>query len=867
MLPPDGSTPVTAPPGRRAPAYTLRGLQFNVGLGFAVALLLMLAVIALGVTQMSRLNSELANVVQVNNVKTRLASHMRNAIRDRQMLMSNIVVSIDPWEKDALFMQFQEYGERYSKDRRQLGSMLSTMDEKLLMDELDAITAINQPVMFSVVEAALDENNYGALTLLQEEAIPLQNRLVEALDNMNTLQRKANEAALGKTFAAYQATRNLMLLLAIFATLLATLVAVLVGRRMVTQTRQLDTEKQKFQTLFETNSDAVVILEDRGFTDCNPATLSLFGMDSVDAFLRTPISQLGTPIQANGMKASDHAQQAIQQARSQGHAVMDWEGRRQDGSVFTAEIALHAMQLEGKPVIQAIMRDVSERRAAEATKEAAREAALQMARAKSEFVANVSHEIRTPMHGILGMSGLLLKTPLDGRQREYVSTLKSSAENLLTIINDILDFSKIEAGKLAIEQIAFSPADLVQGVAALFQGRALEKNLRLTLSLPDSPPPALLGDPTRIRQILLNLVDNAIKFTDQGEVELRAHFEPDADGIGCQFRVRDSGIGMSEETLSHLFQAFSQADSSTTRRYGGTGLGLAVSSQLAELMGGQLTVVSDPGKGSTFTLSLMLPASTMPLAELPSPPEILLQGRILVVEDHPVNQKVLAHQLHEMGLQYAVASSGRQALDILAVDDFDLALMDWQMPEMDGLETTRQIRQLPTAARHIPILALTANAGSGFREACLAAGANDYLSKPYTEAALTTLLMQWLPQAVPSTTQRPLLDLPALHARYPGNPGLVQELEAVFNSTTEASLAVLKRAITQGEAESCRREAHALRGAAASVMATAVQEGATRIEALAQEGDFEAAAAELAVLENIFRGASDPALTHVLRRA
>ena len=348
--------------------------------------------------------------------------------------------------------------------------MLKTPEEKKLMAELDAITVSNQPVMFDVVEAALDENNYGALTLLQKEAIPLQNRLVEALDNMTNLQRKDNEDRAAKTFSAYQATRNLMLVLGIFATLLASLVAVLVGRRMLTQTRQLEAERQKYQTLFETNSDAVVILDEKGFTDCNPATLTLFGMDSVAAFLDTPISKLGAPIQANGMTAHDYARQAILQARNTGHAVMEWLGRRLDGSVFSAEIALHAMELEDKPVIQAIMRDVSERRAAEAAKEAAREAAVQMARAKSEFVANVSHEIRTPMHGILGMSGLLLKTPLDGRQREYASTLRSSAESLLTIINDILDFSKIEAGKLAIEQVAFSPVALVQGVAGPVPG-------------------------------------------------------------------------------------------------------------------------------------------------------------------------------------------------------------------------------------------------------------------------------------------------------------------------------------------------------------------------------------------------------------
>jgi hypothetical protein len=215
-----------------------RGLLFNVGLGFAISLLLLLAVIGLGVTQMAHINNEMENVVSVNNVKSRLASRMRDTLRDRAVLMHNIVVSIDPWEKDELFMRFLDYGGRYAQDRAELRELLKTPEEQQLMAALDEITSINQPVMLQVIESALDDNNYGALTLLQQSAIPLQNRLVEALDNMTRLQREANEAALKKTFADYQASRNLMLVLGVIATLLAVLVAVLVSRRMLKQTRR-----------------------------------------------------------------------------------------------------------------------------------------------------------------------------------------------------------------------------------------------------------------------------------------------------------------------------------------------------------------------------------------------------------------------------------------------------------------------------------------------------------------------------------------------------------------------------------------------------------------------------------------------------
>ena len=840
-----------------------RGLLFNVGLGFAASLLLMLGVIGLGVTQMAELNRKLETVVSVNNAKSRLASRMRDTLRDRAVLMHNIVVSIDPWEKDELYMRFLDYGGRYAQDRAELRTLLKTEEEKQLMAALDAITTLNQPVMQDVIASALEENNYGALTLLQQQAIPLQNRLVEALDNMTRLQREANEAALRGTYTAYQATRNLMLVLGIVAAVLAVLVAVLVSRRMLRQTRQLDIEKQKYQTLFETNSDAVVILDDKGFTDCNPATLTMFGMDSVETFLKTPIPHLGAAVQENGEPAYDHAMRHIRQAREEGHSDMEWIGRREDGSTFHAEIALHAMELEGHEVIQAIMRDVSERRAAEAAKEAARQAALQTARAKSEFIANVSHEIRTPMHGILGVSELLLKTGLDGQQREYAETVKNSADSLLGIINDILDFSKIEAGKLSLESVAFAPASLLRGVIALFRARALEKNVRLTLQLPEHLPSALLGDPTRVRQILLNLVDNAIKFTDHGEVELRAEFESADEGWRCRFVVRDSGIGIPLEAQKRLFQAFMQADTSTTRRYGGTGLGLAVSHQLAELMGGSLTVTSAPGAGSTFTLDLDLPATSEAVADAAVPIMPELAGRVLAVEDHPVNQKVLSHQLQAAGLDFVLASTGGEAIEHFRAGGFDLILMDWQMPEMDGLEATRRIRALEagSASAPVPIVALTANASAGFRDTCLQAGANDYLAKPYSESALHAMLARWLPQmpsprpAAEPPVRAPLLDTGALLDRYRDDRVLVDELTAMFISTTEASLAKLHAAIGAGDAEGCRREAHALKGAAASVLARDIQRFAHDIEQAALERDLAQAAGQLAELDRYFRAA------------
>lgn len=820
-------------------AHPLRQLLLNVGLGFAAALLLLLGVIALAVSQMAAVNHQLEKVVAVNNVKTRLATRMRDTLRDRAILMHDIVVSIDPWEKDAMFLQFLSYGERYAKDRSRLIEMQESVREKDVMNKVDEITRINQPVMFEVISQALDRNNYGALTLLQEQAIPLQNRLVAALDEMTQLQREANEQALKKAYEAYQSTRNFILLLSTFAAGLAIIVAITVSRRVATQTRQLETEKLKFQTLFESNSDAVVIMGEQGFVDCNPATLEMFRMQTRDEFLRTPITELGAAEQETGEPALQYALRHIEQARKNGHAFMEWIGRRADGSLFPSEIALHAMYLGGQPVIQAIMRDISERKEIELALKKAHDEALDAARAKSEFIANVSHEIRTPLHGIMGMADLLMREPLTGTQRDYAATLRQSAQGLRTVINDILDFSKLEAGKLRLEHIPYSPEQVLQGVVDLFRPRMLEKSLQLELNISPALKTLLIGDPTRFRQILLNLLDNAIKFSSKGRITVHAT-QPDP----AHFRVdiQDEGIGIPPEARSQIFNAFSQADTSTTRLFGGTGLGLTISRHLVELMDGTISLESPPPgqqTGTLFTVVLpFIPAPANTSMAISAPPQSeYFDGRVLIAEDNPVNQKVLAYQLGALGLETIIVATGRDAIEQASSNQWDLILMDWQMPGMDGFEATRKIRALPGDAGKVPIIALSAQSSEDFRQQCLDAGMNDYLTKPYEEAALISLLSNWLPKSSKHTP--PPLDLEKLAGKNAKDTVFIKEIARVFQETTEASLRALETAHENHDIVMGKRESHSLRGAAAAISAGGLFDAASSLESAFKDADWD----------------------------
>ncbi len=492
--------------------------------------------------------------------------------------------------------------------------------------------------------------------------------------------------------------------------------------------------------------------------DCNEEAVKLFDLDSKQNYLDR-FFELSPEYQPCGRPTAEMAHENIKKAFAEGRCVFEWMHQKLNGEPIPSEITLVRVKRGDKFIVAGYTRDLreykrmmSEVRQVENDLRLARDAAEESARSKSEFLANMSHEIRTPMNAILGLMHIVQKTALSDEQSEYVTRAENSAKILLRVINDILDFSKIEAGKLDMELVEFSVDDVMQQLSDMFSERIKEKNLELIISIEDNLPKRLIGDPLRLQQVLLNLAGNSVKFTENGSITISAAtVQRTADKIRLEFSVKDTGIGMTPTQVKKLFEPFSQADASTTRKYGGSGLGLAICKRLVNLMDGEIECESELGIGTSFRLTAEFDiAHEMPALpddansrDLSENYDISELKPILVAEDNEINRLIAEELLKAKGYKVNLASTGEEAVEMIKANDYELVLMDIQMPVMDGLTATSRIRELDEY-KNLVIIAMTAHAMSGDREKSIKAGMNDHITKPIDPPLLYSMLRKWI---------------------------------------------------------------------------------------------------------------------------
>ena len=629
--------------------------------------------------------------------------------------------------------------------------------------------------------------------------------------------------------------------------------------QLVTSLRESEARKRLLATIVEQSDQAIFTTDLAGrITSWNPGAEALFGYTAEEAIGRE-YSMLVTS--EDRPKAETTGRVRAERKRSYESRMVTRSGTIVDIEVSAAPLydddGMHAGEIT-------IARDITERKRTQEQLIAAKKAAEAASQAKSDFVANMSHEIRTPMNGILGFTELALDSDLSPEQRENLHAVKSSAESLLGVINDILDFSKIEAGRLDIESIPFSLRDNIAQTMKSLELRAHQKGLKLSWAVTPQVMDHVIGDPVRLRQVIVNLAGNAIKFTDRGEVELRAELQSrHGNEARLLFSVRDTGIGIPQEKRRVIFEAFSQADMSTTRLYGGTGLGLTIASRLVDLMGGRIAVESEPGKGSIFRFDIKVGVAGEG-TELAPIPATATSGsalgrraartatrplQVLVAEDNPVNQKLAVRLLEKLGHRVQLVENGEQAVATAKVQHFDALLLDVQMPVMGGLAACAAIRAWERSrGAHVPIVAMTAHAMQGDEERCLAAGMDDYISKPIDIDRLVSVLGKIAPSAkspvaeaaTPAPTEAEV-DIDLALSRVGNDRKLMSDVVGLFMAQCPKAIAEMEGALAAGDSERLYQAAHKFKGSAGSIAAQRAAELALALEKAGRGGDLQTA--------------------------
>ena len=619
---------------------------------------------------------------------------------------------------------------------------------------------------------------------------------------------------------------------------------------------ELGAAEQRLRMVIDSTAEGLIVLDAMGIIRMvNPATTELLGYAPDELLGRNVHAAIHHSLVDGGPKATDGCALMSAIRRGQKCELLNDAFWHRDGHAVPVAAASNPILVDGS-VSGAVLSffDITERQKAERAREEARAAAEQLARSKSEFLANMSHEIRTPLNGVLGFAQIGLRDNAGNEAvRRTFAHILDSGKLLLTIISDILDFSKIEAGKLALESVPVDPRALVDQALETVRDAAAAKGLALVADKAADLPAACLGDPVRIMQVLLNLLSNAVKFTPAGQVRVEAARE----GAALVFRVIDSGIGIGPADIERLFKPFEQADGSTTRRYGGTGLGLTISRRLCDMMGGTLTVRSEPGKGSCFELRLPLHETALPVAagvplKLPRGPR-LAGIRVLAAEDNEVNGLVLEDFLRREGARVEMVGNGRLAVDAVRRDPgaFDVVLMDVQMPEMDGLAATRQLGSI---APGLPVIGQTAHALKEEHDRCLAAGMVATITKPIDIDVLVSQVLQQVHRpgraasdddtgrAAAATPEQPLVDWQALLARFAHRAGFVERLVTLALKNTAGKPAQLRALAEQRDFAAIDALAHDCKGIAGNLAAQGLEDLARRTMTLARAGEQEALA-------------------------